>query len=748
MIERGASGEARRPGTAALAFPLIGAVLSLAPFVPLLIPDGRIIPSYPYCDYASYQLPVREFARDEWLAGRLGLWIPWLGCGMPLHAGQQAALCYPLLSPLVLVAGANYGIKLSLFLHLLLAWLGQYRLCRAFAISRPSATFAAVVSAQSAFVIAHLMEGHVTVVLAAALVPWFFLALVLLARRPGPITAAGIAVIAALLALAGHPQVPYYCVLFGTLWALGSLVAGRAALQRIRFLGWAGVAAVVAVLIASVQLLPTLELLRDGAPAAERGTSAYAGALALRPLDLLRFLVPDFLGNPLRGIPEFKSSAFLREKVGYLGIATPLLALYAITRGSARQWEYGAALLVLATIIIALGHSTPVFRIIGPFVPGLFLFRCPGRVFGILSVLAPLLAARGADALLQRGEPAAPRQRAAVLLAVWLAANGLAYLLLRDAATFPWKGYATFCSDRANQQFVAAAAVAAMTITALVIVARRLPHKAFFGPGLLLGVVLIDLWYSNASSFTLVREGRPRIPAPILAEDPPVRFVHAPSYPRFTPSGLRYSTMVPVAIHERRSMVGTNEGGVFPAAVERLHSAVRRDGERVLSVSACAYAGVHADRWEPIAAVPRIRFLPGAHARLAEIPIEQIRPEELPQSSFSFRVLHESPSQLLLDVDLPTAGLLVVADVYYPGWRCRVGERTHRIDPVHGVFRGVLLPEGRQQVEFRYEPLSFWRGLAGSAIGILISCGLAAFGCRQIQLERADAPARLDGMTT
>src|SRR5487761_1155149 len=115
------------------------AIVSLTPFAPLLLPDGRGVAVPPAFDYANYQLPTRQFARDEILAGRFPLWLPYLACGTPLHATQQASLCYPLLTPLVLVFGAGYGINVSIFLHLLLCFAGEYLLGRKLDLSPPAA---------------------------------------------------------------------------------------------------------------------------------------------------------------------------------------------------------------------------------------------------------------------------------------------------------------------------------------------------------------------------------------------------------------------------------------------------------------------------------------------------------------------------------------------------------------------------------------------------------------------------------
>ena len=86
---------------------------------------------------------------------------------------------------------------------------------------------------------ARLMAGHVNIVVCQALLPWFLLALDRLLCAPGPARAAGLALVTALLLLAGNPQLVYYAFFFGGLWTLGSLAVGSATGHRAGVLGWA-----------------------------------------------------------------------------------------------------------------------------------------------------------------------------------------------------------------------------------------------------------------------------------------------------------------------------------------------------------------------------------------------------------------------------------------------------------------------------------------------------------------------------
>jgi hypothetical protein len=64
------------------------------------------------------------------------------------------------------------------------------------------------------------------------------------------------------------------------------------------------------------------------------------------------------------------------------------------------------------------------------------------------------------------------------------------------------------------------------------------------------------------------------------------------------------------------------------------------------------------------------------------------------------------PDSVELVTTSATNGLLVLHDLYYPGWTAYVDGNSARIMPVALLFRGVLVPAGSHRVTFRFEPFS------------------------------------------
>jgi O-antigen/teichoic acid export membrane protein len=90
-------------------------------------------------------------------------------------------------------------------------------------------------------------------------------------------------------------------------------------------------------------------------------------------------------------------------------------------------------------------------------------------------------------------------------------------------------------------------------------------------------------------------------------------------------------------------------------------------------------------------------------------------------------------STVQLDVTTPSAGYLVLADTYFPGWTARyqaAGSTTSwtsvPVLPADEAFRAIELPAGHWTVEFRYQPLAFREGLVASSLSLGVLLLLAA----------------------
>jgi hypothetical protein len=71
------------------------------------------------------------------------------------------------------------------------------------------------------------------------------------------------------------------------------------------------------------------------------------------------------------------------------------------------------------------------------------------------------------------------------------------------------------------------------------------------------------------------------------------------------------------------------------------------------------------------------------------------------------KFVERSLNRVLLEANLNAPGLLVLADVFYPGWKCFVDGKENKIYRTDYVLRSVFVPAGKHTVEFKYDPWSF-----------------------------------------
>lgn len=103
------------------------------------------------------------------------------------------------------------------------------------------------------------------------------------------------------------------------------------------------------------------------------------------------------------------------------------------------------------------------------------------------------------------------------------------------------------------------------------------------------------------------------------------------------------------------------------------------------------------------------------------------------------RIAHvsESGGVLRLELAMATNGLLVVRDVWYPGWTARLDNRSIPIHRADYLFRAVMIPAGTHRLEMRYEPAGWTASWLVSGAGFISVLALGLWPRRR----REDTPA-------
>jgi hypothetical protein len=213
----------------------------------------------PYSDMLTEHLPARMFQIREWrAAGELPLWKPYHFCGTPAVHDIQVGAFYPPYAVTLLFPEAAAGAVMSwvVALHVLAAGGFTLAYARHQGLGEAGSLVAAVGWMFAGKWMTHLLLAGQTITVGLAWLPLVLLGLERGTRAGGvgPVLVAGAAL--ALMILGTHPQWTFYAGVFALCWTLPTGQT-RAHVRRWLLTGVGAVA--VALGLAAVQLLPTVE---------------------------------------------------------------------------------------------------------------------------------------------------------------------------------------------------------------------------------------------------------------------------------------------------------------------------------------------------------------------------------------------------------------------------------------------------------------------------------------------------------
>lgn len=741
------------------------ALAAFSLFWPALVePQALLHPTYSeHTDLLVIHWPKAYLMQQVWQAGEgMPRWTPLILSGMPLAPNQLAMQAYPP-AWLLLAAPLNPTFNALFILHLLLAGSGAYLLLRfGLGQSAGAALLGGLTFMLSGKLLAHAAGGHVSLVGAVSWLPWAVWGVHgLLHTRQWRWTA--LAAVALALQITSHTLITLYSGYLLAAYALWEL-AGPGWRERIRAT-WLRLLAVPAgaALLGAAQLWPLLEL----AGYSNRAFSlAQAGEFALTPLQLAVGLL----------LPQARAG---HELIIYLGLAPLLLGLLGLSRSNRRSWFWGA--ICLFALIFALGQWTPLFSLVYHLAPGFRWVRTPARIFFPAALGLAVLAGYGLDRL-RRGEVgSSPRSARRFKLAA-LAGGALALVLGLGLAL----GF-----DQWNRAALGLAIFPPATLAVIAtFVVPGASRSTRLPPPEVRAALLALLVFADLASFdaTVVRfvtpdrafEGGAAAAARLGAAQQPGPFrVYSPSYSLpaqvAARAGLELADGVePVhlAAYDRfmAAAGGYGQSGfsvtipAFPAGAPP-ETALRdvRPDLRLLGLLNVKYlASAFPLPWEGLALEAQVEdvfiydnqyALPRAwvvHRTVAETGdwVEQLR--SLPdlagtatvgagfaggassgasdQPPTVATVTGQGPDRLAIETDIDAPGLLVISEIWYPGWVAEVNGVRQPVERVDGLLRGVRLDApGRYHINLIYAPRSVRLGNLLSMVGAAVVAGGGLF---------------------
>jgi hypothetical protein len=725
-------------------------LLALAVGAALLLPSGQVLGA-PLGDMPEQFLPWRAFAADSLRGGHLPLWNPYTYAGEPFLGGFQSALLYPP-NALFLFLPLARAANLSVFLHLLLLGWGLYR----WAVRRgllPLAGLAgAAVLALGGAVYPHVYAGHLSNLCAMAWAPWILGGLESwgTARRRAGLFEASAAL--CLQILSGHVQYVFLTAvaagLQAVLWSAADPAARRRALPGCAAVYFGGA------LLAAAQLLPGVAAAAEGLRQ-QRLPFEVASSFFLPPENFLTLVAPGFFGDHLHH--PYWGRWYLAEASVFIGAAGLVLVLIgARVRAPGRRPRLDLALAALL-LLLALGASTPLYRLLYEHAPLFGQFRGMSKFAFPAAVFLALLAGAGADALL-RGR-ALPRGTAAAALGAALVLGAAGALLRHDPqrtgeALRSWVAarpdglrsaetastdFAGEAAPRAGGALLAAAGLFLALGASLAGLPRRpglrwvpltllAAELAAFAAENVATCTLADAVPPGAAEFVSAHPGDYRVltvagpggfnggyllgASDIWGNDPSLLRRYA-EFMAFTQGAdpdeagqfIRFRAIPRLyALLRLRYVLAAGPGGRFLA-----HGLSTPPLARVQLVTGYE---VRAGRDALFAAMSRPDFDPARQVLLESEPSPRPAPGADPGAA---RVVEDSSDALTIEADARAPSLLLVTDLYSRDWRARAlpgsSQATYAVMPADYVLRAIPLAAGHHRLRLEYRPPSFHLGL-------------------------------------
>jgi membrane protein YfhO len=367
---------ASNPYIGKLGIVLILILLPVLYFWPAVISDVTLAPG----DGWSQNWGIRVLIGQLVSSGQWPLWNPYLFAGMPLLADIQAGAFYPP-NWLFAVFSPRVAINLVVITTYNIALTGTYLYARRIGLNRLGAMVAGMVFSFGGFMVGHL--GHTNIIATAAWLGWILLAIeeLYISFRWRWVSLGALFV--AMSFLAGAPQISLYTMLVASGYGIFCLTLRPNQGGRARVLFGLVATAVCGVLIAMIQLYPTLELL--GSTEREKITYNFFTACSLPHKQIYGLLLPYFLGG---GAPPYKLPYWgpcnMSEFGNYVGILALLLMSAAVIGQSVdkskdRIVRFWIVLGILA-LFFSLGSYMPfgIYKLLFQ-VPIYNLFRDPAR---------------------------------------------------------------------------------------------------------------------------------------------------------------------------------------------------------------------------------------------------------------------------------------------------------------------------------------------------------------------------------
>jgi uncharacterized membrane protein YfhO len=716
-------------------------------------------------DTPNQFFPKLWYTANVWRKGMIPFWNPFLFNGFPSFADPQSQTFYPFTFMMAFLTGVSAKVVyLQLVVHYMLTGIFMYLFAGFYVKDIAGRVIASLIYMFNGFMINHF--EHLTMVNSVVWLPLilFFLEKGWRSRNMLYFAPAGLCI--AFLIFAGHPQSMLYIFSVTVLFAVFRCFFNNEGRRFSLFPVVLVIASVaVGVLLAAVQLLPTVEFsgLSNRSGGLPYQAASAAGQFSLS--QFLTFFLPDYFGG-VRG--PYVGAGDIAHSSIYCGVI--FIALLPFSFMKRRREAFFFAGMSLIALLFSMGDHGFLFRVVFDLVPGFNLFRSPVHARFVFAFFAALLTGMGMEHVAERkflkGRTRHLYWFLAALLIIMLVyfspPDAKVFLnIILDALLFAIFFYAAniilfhWKKDR----------ISIRVLQISLVLLTFLDLYAHGANALTVGTRIQHQWFEKETPVVAALKEKMEMPhekklSPFLS---PAELSHGLFRVYVDDELDQHNTLMPslpydylklsimnfnMAIMHRIFMVD----GYDPMMVKRyvFFSALLRDRnyEKFLMLSNVKYVVKQDDTIEVL---PGSRTMPRAYAvdRIIyrsdpdtiigtlsdpsfDVRKEAVVEEPLKLDTFGScrnqskpKIVQYIPNRVSLLTENDCPSLLVLSDTYYPGWEAEIknnttGETTNRkVIRANYCFMGVPVPAGSNEVTFEFEPQSFSEGLMISFIAAI-----------------------------
>ena len=333
---------------------------------------------------------------------KIHYWNPFLFYGVPTFPTMHIVF-YPFYFLLAFLP-VKWVFSLYPLFHMIIAGVGMYYLVKEITENDGVSLFAGIAFSMSPLYFGYIYSGHLGKMSIFALLPFYFLYLMRLIRKPDLKNAVIFTFLVFLIVLVFHAQIIYYLVLFSVLYAIYELYlllreGHKGTAIRATILGIAGVA--VAFILSSGQVFMVLDYLQHYSQRGQIVDYKFATSWALGWQDYISTFIGGFSGFDVPsqfsrywGPNAFKINS---EYIGIVVFYLFVLGFFLIRKENYRHLFYFLAFSFFLFSIIALGGATPLYKLIWNILPAYKKFRAPSMAFYLSIFSAVIIAAMALD---------------------------------------------------------------------------------------------------------------------------------------------------------------------------------------------------------------------------------------------------------------------------------------------------------------------------------------------------------------